>query len=328
LARQFPSRFDNDPALLYLLARTQAAQGNQRQAEQLAEQALKLNPGRDRERLRDRILVAGELHDNGQFSWARREFEQVIRAGQSEVDLRVLARLRLSEMLYDQGDCLAAANLRKELDETLGKNKPDNTLIARRYLLGEIRSRMQFFFACHYQSQNDLKKQREHLARAIQTQPVDIDALIACYHLPDEPPEFRSKVRADIKRMAMDCEEQLGRNPTQPHFYNLYAWLVGNTEGDLDKALRYAKKAIELAPEESRGGLYDTLAHVYFTRGDYEDAVKSQLEAVKREPYSGVITRKLKLFQQALREQQAKDRSSTDDEEEPPAQSPPAAEPK
>ena len=48
--------------------------------------------------------------------------------------------------------------------------------------------------------------------------------------------------------------------------YNQYAWLIGNTEGDFDEALKCSRKSLELQPDE--GGYYDTLAHVYFGKGD------------------------------------------------------------
>ena len=82
--------------------------------------------------------------------------------------------------------------------------------------------------------------------------------------------------------------------------YNQYAWLVGNTEGDFDEAVRCARKSLELQPEE--GGYYDTLAHVYFGKGDLENAVKYQTKAAQLDPHSGLIRGKLELFRKKLQE--------------------------
>jgi Flp pilus assembly protein TadD len=76
------------------------------------------------------------------------------------------------------------------------------------------------------------------------------------------------------------------------------AWLVGNTEGDLDEALRASHRSLELAPETS--GYLDTLGRCYFARGDCEKAVKYQSRAVDLDPHSGQIRRQLDFFKQAL----------------------------
>ena len=75
---------------------------------------------------------------------------------------------------------------------------------------------------------------------------------------------------------------------------------MANTEGDLDEALKYSQKSLELSPEN--GGLYDTLGRVYYAKGDYENAVKNQQHAAELEPHSGLIARQLELFKKAREE--------------------------
>jgi Flp pilus assembly protein TadD len=62
--------------------------------------------------------------------------------------------------------------------------------------------------------------------------------------------------------------------PENPSSYNQLAWLLGNTHGDLEEAARCAKKSLELSPNS--GAFLDTLAHVYYAKGDFEQAVKYQ----------------------------------------------------
>jgi hypothetical protein len=45
------------------------------------------------------------------------------------------------------------------------------------------------------------------------------------------------------------------------------------------------------------------LAHCYFGKGDYANAVKYQTQAVKFDPHSQQIRRQLAVFQRALDEQ-------------------------
>ena len=84
------------------------------------------------------------------------------------------------------------------------------------------------------------------------------------------------------------------------NYYNEYAWLIGNTEGDFDEAVKCSFKSIELHPEE--GGLYDTLGHVYFGKGDWEKAVKYQAMAAELDPHSGLIQKALAQFRKKLEE--------------------------
>ena len=61
---------------------------------------------------------------------------------------------------------------------------------------------------------------------------------------------------------------------------NTYAWLAANTERKLDEALEYGKEAVRLLPDSP--GIQDTLATVYFARGDYEKAFEVQTQAVTK----------------------------------------------
>lgn len=80
--------------------------------------------------------------------------------------------------------------------------------------------------------------------------------------------------------------------------YNQFAWLVSNTEGDLDEALQSSLQSLELRPNTA--GFLDTLGRCYFAKGDYENAVKCQARAVELEPHSGQIRRQLERFQETL----------------------------
>jgi tetratricopeptide (TPR) repeat protein len=60
---------------------------------------------------------------------------------------------------------------------------------------------------------------------------------------------------------------------------NTYAWLAANTERKLDEALEYSEEAVRRLPNSP--GIQDTLATVYFARGDYEKAFEIQSKAVE-----------------------------------------------
>ena len=92
-------------------------------------------------------------------------------------------------------------------------------------------------------------------------------------------------------------------------------WLAGNTDGDLDQALEYSLTALKLSPNS--GACLDTLAHVYFARGQFKKAVETQEKAVRYEPHSGLIVRKLEVFRKKLAEQPGGEKPDGPDDEGP-----------
>ncbi len=144
---------------------------------------------------------------------------------------------------------------------------------------------------------------REFLDKALEANPDDIDVLIACYQLPGQPPEYRAKI------VQLDQEGRRGlarddcRRSRNALGYNNYAWLIGNTEGDMDEAVRYSQKSLELQPESA--GFYDTLAHVYAGKGDL--AARREVRGPGRENRAPLRTdapRPGRLPQEARREEE------------------------
>ena len=89
--------------------------------------------------------------------------------------------------------------------------------------------------------------------------------------------------------------------------------MVANTEGDFDEAVELSQKSIELAratgdSPHRLGGLLDTLAHCYYAKGDYANAVKHQQEALELDPHTESIRRALARFRAALAKGPASDK--------------------
>ncbi len=64
--------------------------------------------------------------------------------------------------------------------------------------------------------------------------------------------------------------------------HNSAAWMAACCRRHLDKALEHARKAVELAP--TTAGYLDTLAEVYFQRGEKDKAVALQKRVVELDP--------------------------------------------
>jgi len=299
LAQRFAPRFATEPGLLYALAQSYAEQGQKERAEEMAGRALRLYPGKQQEPLSHHLIAAQNLRQRGLFAWARREFEHVVAQGTAGDMVTIAAQLGFSEMLHDQGEELDAAATLEKLLKSLDARKAQEADITGR-TVSELRARMNFFHACHWEKKDDQVKRREYLDKALEADATDVDVLIACYRLAGQPAEYHPKIVELIKKSAAGLRQQIAENPENPITYNQIAWLIGNTEGDFDEALKYSRKSLELSPDN--GGYYDTLARVCYAKGELENAVKYQTKAIEMEPYSGLMQRQLELFRKKLEE--------------------------
>ncbi len=306
LYAKFKPQFHENSFLLYGLAQARLELGEQEKAEATAKRAQKLNPGKDPEQLIVHLMTAYRLQNAGLFRWADAEFRHVIETDDAKGGMGIAARSWLAEMWHDRGQDRRAADMLKALVDPFGDEAPDDTDIGTPALeiertLGDIRSRMYYFFACDAKEKNLPAKHREFLDKAVAVDPADLDVLIACHQLPEQTPEYRKKIRELIEKSADGLRKDIKETPQAASGYNQLAWLIGNTAGDLDEAMKCAETAVRLRPQN--GGYLDTLAHVYFAKGDYENAVKTQVRAAEFERHSGLIAKKLAVFKKKLEEE-------------------------
>ncbi len=310
LNRRYAGRVERDARLLYLAAEAEAGQGRSKRAEETALRAFRLGARQPADEDEDSPhQTAAWLRQRGRFAWARREFARVIAAGNrpaarfEEQGAGAVAGIYLADMLHDQGEDLGAA---KTLERIVARLDSPNggSELARQ--LGDwghgqesLRATMDYDFACYWEAQHNVAKQRECLDKASGANPTDPDVLIARYRLPDEPHGYHAKIVDAIEHAALSIHTRLPGSPVSSN-YNEYAWLIGNTEGDFEEAVKCSFKSIEISPEE--GGLYDTLGHVYFGKGDWEKAVKYQAMAAELDPYSGQIQKALAQFRKKFEE--------------------------
>jgi tetratricopeptide (TPR) repeat protein len=290
--------------LTYLLADAQVRLGQQSKADETAQRARQLGGNNEPAQLQARLQTAYALRRRGLFSWAEGEYRHV--AEVAPIIQRVLALMYHSEMLHDRGESLSAANVRGKAVEAinqLARQEQDRV----RDILGsgdievaDIAARMNYFLACHWQQQGDRAKQRQCLDDAIRASSTEVDTLIALAKLPDQTEAEREKTRRLIDKTVLVLRRDIDESPDDANAYNQVAWLMGNTQKDLDEALRLAKKATELSPDN--GAYLDTLAHVYFAKGDLDNAIRFQTRAAEVEPHSGQIVSELKAFRAAAEE--------------------------
>lgn len=130
----------------------------------------------------------------------------------------------------------------------------------------------------------DYAKAKEALVKSLAAKgEPDVDSLILAWKIAvfTKDSEWLAALEKQIDEMLdqLDKSIQAGSQvfPNTNHM-NTYAWLAANTERKLDEALKYAEDAVRRIPDSS--GIQDTLATVYFARGDYEKAFEIQTKAV------------------------------------------------
>lgn len=294
LLARFPAKSDPRLAasLLLHLACWESQCGEQAAAEQHFKEGQKKVATMAEETIEFHLDTANFLRQRGKIDWAVDEYRVVSAMGYDEYV--PFAQIGLAETLHDVGRNREAADALGTILE-LAKKQKLQSLDLLESSPEKIAARMHYMRACEELQKGDAQQHRFQLEEALKNDPEELDALIAAYRLPGLSEDDRRKFAALIERAAAALRLQAQQTPDDPSGHNQFAWLVGNTTGDMSEALRHAQRAVELGPEN--GAYLDTLAHVYFYGlNDYPNAVKYQSLAAKYMPYSGLIAQKLEVF--------------------------------
>jgi len=306
-------RLEQSKRPLYYAALARARQGKSDVAEELADKASQLDP----QATRESFYTAKDLEERGQFEWAVREYRRAI--DQQSVDSleAILARIALASLLHDYERHADAAEALDPLFKALNGEGPlakqyaeiQQYLARRGSALPELKilaARLHYYRGCQYREEKDWQRARESLETAINSDPTDADVLIAMYRLPESDDAWREKTRQWIRDLANELQQKIDESPTDASPYNQWAWLISNTEGDFQKAIRYSHRSLELNDNGDSGAasFLDTLGRCYYAAGDYQNALKYQRLAVEKVGYMQVMQRQLALFEKTLAEKQ------------------------
>ncbi len=302
VAKRFSERIDANPVLLYALAEARQQQGNAVLAEELAQRAMKAKKFAGSQEGHWSIVLL--LQQNRLHRWVDHELRQIIEIGPPTSVFTLYSQSILADMLHDRGDELAAAKLLEGAMQGIEANvKAGNEQQNNRLEIERMRARFHYYHACHLTSPSDRDKRVEHLSKALDADPTDADVLISLYRTPDLEASLRERTMRLIKEAGDLFRNQILQDPDDSTPYNQLAWLLSNTEGDQKEALRCSQKSLELKPNEA--GYLDTLGRCYYALGDYENAVKSQSQAVEINPFSGLMSKQLAQFREALAKKKA-----------------------
>jgi tetratricopeptide (TPR) repeat protein len=322
LAQRFPTQFREDAQLLYRLAESQLKRGQRETAEATAQQARQLASDNTKQHAAMGVNLQGRMLTE----WAEQEFRFVISKTKPEDSIGTPVRWWLAEMLFDWGKEFDAGQVAQDLYDA-GVKTPQ-LYEHLRHEPNQLQGYAHYYFGMHYARIGDRAKQVEFFRKAIDSMPTNSDFVIAMYRVPEPDAAWKLDTEKRIQalngrlRTEIRSAEELLQRAADDEQRNLYgiqladinnelAWLLSNTSGDYQDALRASERSLELRPDHA--AYLDTLGRCYYALGDFENAVKYQTRAVERmrsnpEVNSSyhVMKRQLALFEKALADSKAK----------------------
>ena len=92
----------------------------------------------------------------------------------------------------------------------------------------------------------------------------------------------------------------VNRHPNDPGAMNSFAWFAASNKVGLDAALPVALKAVEISNRDA--GILDTLAELYYARGEHDKAIEIGKEALQSDPDDTYFNDQIKKFKKAKEE--------------------------
>lgn len=344
--RQLPKQFpQSSPTLLnYLLARSFAMLNQKELADQIAKQTLdrtsfsldfsktpteivdQSQPGNAQNPLLfrsatftlERISLAQDLVESGNFAWAEAELRRALEGQEDSPErITIFGLHTLTQLLHDQ-------QRDKEAAETLERwvSRYDNEKLFRMQVEEfdqDLPSNYHLFKGNQYVQENMPEQAREQFLLSIAKSHENVDALIGLARLagPEETPEQkrrRTTEQEESIRILRNRIEEIERDlrVANPMFQameqkrlanllNTLAWLMTNTDSDPREALLLSRRSCSLDPEQS--AFQDTLAHCFEKNGKYLQAFRTQIKAVRLEPHQLSLQRALgRFYEKAAKE--------------------------
>lgn len=267
-------------------------------------------------------LVAYLLNARGCYAWSERENRAVIQHCDIESHVGVSARWELATMFADQlrhGD--AAEVVLAIADRSKKDRLYQNTLGRWAFSADQIRSLYQYesglaLLEKDRPNRETLSEVKEKLRAAYNLNASNIDILIRMYRIDDpDDSNWKPSVVKLIEQSGQAVAEHIARYEARQkarpadsvkdklgEYFNQYAWLIANTEGDYQQALEYSLRSLKFLnadQTDQRAARLDTCARCYFSLGRYQEAVQAQEKAIALDPFSLPMKRQLKQFQAA-----------------------------
>jgi tetratricopeptide (TPR) repeat protein len=238
-----------------------------------------------------RFELAKELTQRGHGEAARREQELLLRVSQPGSFTAGETQRQLALAAVAKKELLKAADL-QELS-TLRCLQPNTEFLVNEAYVGvphfihRLRAR-----ALAAAGRLDEAKREADFCESLL--PGNID--LAIHVVPELEKRGQKKEADDRFTHTLQLHEKLcGDYPRSAWAHNNLAWLCACCRRNLDGALEHARKAVELAPDQT--GYLDTLAEVHFQRGDRDRAIEAMKKCLAKDGKNSYYRKQLKRFE-------------------------------
>lgn len=281
-----------DGRALHLAARALAADGDAAGAEAVAATALSLHPNNGRAHLTVGLYLVGR----GMLEAAEKEFVRAVELSSSDHETQLRARFRLADVYGHRGNTAKETEQLEtvlhlfEALQQIGRGAEPFT-----EEIKDLRCRLLLLQAKSHEKAGDDAARERSLREALKLWPHHPDVLIALNGL------LRKRGGAAeagtlVEAAAKYYRERIAEQPDEANHYNNLAWLLANTDRELDEALHSSQKSLELSPDNA--AYLDTLAEVHLRMGRPARAVEFARQATEQEPESLDLAERLKRFEQ------------------------------
>lgn len=224
----------------------------------------------------------------------QRELELILKVTPPQPGYRHEAMRLIAEELANKGDHLRAAGL---LERACLLNLTDNTSFSDPWgnvVMPALVHRMR---AVGLIETGQIEAGIKEVGIGLEQSPSDADALIDVVNALDKSGH---KTQADglYERQTSVYRKFIADHPNSGPGHNQLAWSQVMCHRELDDALKNAKRAVELEPYSTPS--LDTLAEVYFARGDVANAAAQMKRCIELEPQVKRHRKQLARFEAGL----------------------------
>ncbi len=287
IVRVVPEKAAYDPLPLYLAGNALIHAGREKEGQKLIEQAHWV-PFADGG---VRYNFINDLNKRGHKEAARRETELMLRVSEPDTYYSGAAIRHLAIAALARKDYLKAA---EGFEQSMMRCFHPHINFVSNAAYANVPAQIHQLRASALLAAGKLDEALRQVELALLASPGYVDLPIAL--VPELERRGHKKEAADLFNRCYGTYEQICRAyPRCASVHNSAAWMSACCRRNLDAALQHAQKAVELAP--THAGYLDTLAEVYFQRGDKEKAVALQKRVIELDPKKPYYRKQLKRLQ-------------------------------
>lgn len=313
---------DSDILLFYAIAELQEGLGLNEAVQRTVQGALEVVPVWTEEGLSPYLahyLVALYLEERNCPKWANQEYEMVAQK-EPRFKSEVYARMGGNCLLLDEIE-KAAESFQIVVETVAHPLNPGNDFFAgnptffammQQYCLAKIAFQQGNRVGSQQYLEEVFRRDssfadglvlRHQLGLPPSAQSVGADLTIEVESESEQIGEYRLKTAEMIERTLMNSTRTIeemrrtrGMDERTSGPLNQLAWILANTGGDDELALKSIDEALSYCPDNP--GFLDTLAHVYHLKGEKERAIATECRAIAIAPQIQLFRKALKQFEQ------------------------------